>query len=97
MRILAAIRREERKLEKQLGKLNHQLSGVRAAAKALGRSASRELTGVKKRVLSATGRAKLQPLPEGGGRKYERKQERPRTSQKVSVGSSEQVAQPCVR
>jgi len=41
MTILAAIRREERKLEKQLGKLNHQLSGVRAAAKALGGSANR--------------------------------------------------------
>jgi len=59
MTILAAIRREERKLEKQLGKLNHQLSGVRAAAKALGGTASRELTGVKKRVLSAAGRAKI--------------------------------------
>jgi hypothetical protein len=59
MRILAAITREERKLEKQLGKLNHQLSGVRAAAKALGGSASRELTGAKKRVLSAAGRAKI--------------------------------------
>jgi len=35
MDILVAIKREERKLEKQLGKLNHQLSGVRAAAKAL--------------------------------------------------------------
>ena len=34
MDILAVIRREERKLEKQLAKLNHQLSGVRAAAKA---------------------------------------------------------------
>jgi hypothetical protein len=36
MDILAAIKREERKLEKQLGKLNHQLSGVKAAAEALG-------------------------------------------------------------
>jgi hypothetical protein len=35
MDILAAIKREERKLEKKLGKLNHQLNGVRAAAKAL--------------------------------------------------------------
>jgi len=34
MNILAAIKREEKKLEKQLGKLQHQLSGVRAAAKA---------------------------------------------------------------
>jgi hypothetical protein len=35
MDILAAIKREERKLEKRLAKLNQQLSGVRAAAKAL--------------------------------------------------------------
>jgi hypothetical protein len=43
MNILAAIKREERKREKQLHKLNHQLSGVRAAAKALGGSAEREV------------------------------------------------------
>jgi hypothetical protein len=55
----AAIKREERKLEKQLGKLNHQLSGVRAAAKALGHSAEREVIGAKKRVLSAAGRAAI--------------------------------------
>jgi peptidoglycan hydrolase CwlO-like protein len=59
MDILAAIKHEERKLEKQLGKLQHQLNGVRAAAKALGDSANRELNGVKKRVLSAAGRAKI--------------------------------------
>ena len=41
MDILAAIKHEERKLEKQLGKLSHQLSGVRAAAKALGGSAAK--------------------------------------------------------
>jgi ribosome-associated translation inhibitor RaiA len=35
MDILAAIKREERKLEKQLRKLQHQLNGVQAAAKAL--------------------------------------------------------------
>jgi hypothetical protein len=52
MDILAAIKREERKLEKQLGKLEHQLSGVRAAAKALGHL-EREVVSVKKRVLSA--------------------------------------------
>ena len=45
-----------KKAEKQLGKLNHQLSGLRAAAKALGGSAER-VVGVKKRVLSAAGRA----------------------------------------
>jgi hypothetical protein len=59
MNILAAIKREERKLEKQLGKVQHQLDGVRAAAKALGHSAGRELKSVKKRVLSAAGRAKI--------------------------------------
>ena len=59
MNILAAIKREERKLEKQLGKLQHKLSGVRAAAKALGSSADREVIGVKKRVLSAAGRAAI--------------------------------------
>jgi hypothetical protein len=59
MDILAAIKREERKLEKQLGKVQHQLNGVRAAAKALGDSTSRELKGAKKRVLSAAARAKI--------------------------------------
>ena len=59
MNILAAIKREERRLEKQLGKLNHQLSGVRAAAKALSGSVEREVVGVKKRILSAAGRAAI--------------------------------------
>jgi hypothetical protein len=59
MNILAAIKREERKVEKQLSKLQHQLAGIRAAAKALGRSTSKELTTVKKRVLSAAARAKM--------------------------------------
>jgi hypothetical protein len=59
MNILAAIKREERKLERQLGKLNHQLSSVRAAAKALGHSAEREVVGARKRVLSAAGRAAM--------------------------------------
>jgi hypothetical protein len=59
MDLLAAIRREERKLEKQLSKLQHDLNRVRTAAKALGNSASRDLTRVKKRVLSAAARAKI--------------------------------------
>jgi hypothetical protein len=59
MNILAAIKREERKLEKHLGKLNHKLSGVRVAAKALGGSAVREVVGAKNRVLSAAGRAAI--------------------------------------
>jgi hypothetical protein len=53
------IKREERKLEKQLGKLQRQLNGVRAAAKALGDSTNRELKTVKKRVMSADARAKI--------------------------------------
>jgi hypothetical protein len=44
---------------RQLGKLNHQLNGVRAAAKALGHSAQREVIKVKKRTLSAAGRAAI--------------------------------------
>jgi hypothetical protein len=59
MDIRSAIKREERKLEKQLGKLQHQLSGIRAAAKALSNSTGRELGRTKKRVLSAAARAKI--------------------------------------
>ena len=59
MNILAAIKREERKLEKQLGKLHHQWNGIRAAAKALGHSANKETTVAKKRVLSAAGRTAI--------------------------------------
>jgi hypothetical protein len=58
MDILAAIKREERKLEKEVGKLERQLTGVRAAAKALGHL-EREVVSVKKRVLSAAGRAAI--------------------------------------
>jgi hypothetical protein len=59
MSILAAIRREEKKVRKQLQRLQNQLSGLQAAANALGNSAGQELTGVKKRVLSKAGRAKI--------------------------------------
>ncbi len=59
MDILGAIKREEARLEKQLGKLQHQLNGLRSAAKALGDSTNREIAGVKKRVLSPAGRAKI--------------------------------------
>jgi hypothetical protein len=59
MTILAAIRREETKVKKQLAKLQHELSGLQSAAGVLGKSASRGLTGAKKRVLSAAGRAKI--------------------------------------
>ena len=59
MDLLAAIKREERKLEKEVSKLQGKLSGIRAAAKALGGKASREVTQVKKRVMSAAARAKI--------------------------------------
>ena len=59
MNILAAIKREERKLEKQMSKLQHQLNGIRSAAKALGHTATVEVKGAKKRVLSAAGRAAI--------------------------------------
>ena len=59
MDLLAAIKREERKLEKELAKLQGKLTGVRVAAKALGASTVREVTEVKKRVLSAAARAKI--------------------------------------
>jgi hypothetical protein len=59
MDILSAIKREERKLEKQLGKVQHQLDGIRGAAKALGHSVEREVVPVKKRVMSAAGRAAI--------------------------------------
>jgi len=42
-----------------LGKLQHQLRGVRAAAKALGGKASREVAQIKKRVMCAAARAKI--------------------------------------
>jgi hypothetical protein len=59
MDLLTAIKREQRKLENELGKLQHKLNGVRAAAKALGATTVREVTQVKKRVMSAAARAKI--------------------------------------
>ena len=59
MDLLAAVKREEGKLETELGKLQGKLNGVRAAAKALGDSTVREVAQVKKRVLSAAARAKI--------------------------------------
>ena len=59
MDLLAAIKREERKLENELGKLQHRLNAIRGAAKALGSKASREITQVKKHVMSAAARAKI--------------------------------------
>jgi hypothetical protein len=59
MDLLAAIKREERKIEKELSKLQSKFNGLRAAAKALGGSTIREVIQVKKRVLSAAAKAKI--------------------------------------
>jgi hypothetical protein len=59
MSILAAIRREEKKVKKQLAKLHHDLIGLQSAAKALGKTATRDITRAKKHVLSAKGRARI--------------------------------------
>ena len=59
MDLLAAIKREERKLETELRKLQSKFNGLRAAAKALGDSTIREVTQVKVRVLSAAAKAKI--------------------------------------
>ena len=59
MSILAAIRREEKKVKKQMAKLQHDLIGLQSAAKALGQSANRNFTSAKKHVLSAAGRARI--------------------------------------
>jgi hypothetical protein len=59
MSILAAIRREEKRVKKQLVKLEHELGSLQSAAKALDKTASRDVATFKKRVLSAAGRAKI--------------------------------------
>jgi hypothetical protein len=59
MDILSAIKREERKLEKQLTLIQHKLKGIKAAAEAMGRSADKKVKKGTKRVLSATARAKI--------------------------------------
>jgi hypothetical protein len=59
MSILAAIRREEKKVKKQLAKLQSDLNGLQSAARALGQSANRDLASAKKRALSAAARAKM--------------------------------------
>jgi hypothetical protein len=59
MNILAAIGREEKKVKRQLVRLEHELGALQSAAKALGKKASQDIAGAKKRVLSATGRAKI--------------------------------------
>lgn len=59
MNILAAIRREERKLEKEIGKMQGRLDTLRLAANTLATSANHEMSRARKRVLSAAARAKI--------------------------------------
>jgi hypothetical protein len=59
MSILAAIRREQKRVGKQLVKLQSDLIALQSAAKALGNTAGRDITRAKKHVLSAKGRAKI--------------------------------------
>jgi len=61
MNILAALKQEEAKLNKQAHKVQQQLDAVRAAVKILGRDAasSGKPIGRKKRVMSAAARARI--------------------------------------
>ena len=61
MNILAALKREEAKLQKQANKARQQLDAVRAAVKILGREvvSSGKRIGRKKRKMSAAARARI--------------------------------------
>ena len=61
MDILAALKQEEAKLQKQADKVRQQLNALRAARKILGREVASggKRIGRKKRVMSAAARAKI--------------------------------------
>ena len=60
MNILAALKREEAKLQKQADKVRQQLDALRGAMKILsGKGDSAKPTGRKKRVMSAATKAKI--------------------------------------
>ena len=66
MNILAALRREEAKLQKQTDKVRQQLDALRAARKILGREVAgggkvgrKKRVGKKKRKMSAAARARI--------------------------------------
>ena len=59
MDILGVVRREQRKLEKQVSRLQRELDRLNAAAKALGSAASDGFGRAERRVLSAAARAKI--------------------------------------
>jgi hypothetical protein len=76
MDLLAAIKREERKLERELSKLQSKFNGLRAAAKALGDSTIRGITQVKKRVLSAAAKAKISKATKARWAKFRAEKEK---------------------
>ena len=80
MDLLAAIKREERKLERELLKLQRKFNGLRAAAKALGDSTIRGVTQVKKRVLSAAAKAKISKATKARWAKFRAEKETPGNS-----------------
>jgi hypothetical protein len=72
MDILAALRQEETKLQKQADATKQQLDTVRAAIKILGRgvASNGEPIGKKKRVMSAAARAKISKATKERWAKY---------------------------
>jgi hypothetical protein len=75
MDLLAAIKREEQKLERELSKLQSKFDGLRAAAKALGDSTIREVTQVRKHVLSAAARARISKATKARWAKFRKDKE----------------------
>jgi len=59
MNILTAITSEERRLEAEIGKLQKQVEGLRAAAKALQNSSGNGIGKTRKRVMTPAIRAKI--------------------------------------
>jgi hypothetical protein len=72
MDILAALRQEETKLQKQADAANQQLDTVRAAIKILGNgvASNGEPISKKKRVMSAAARAKISKASKERWAKY---------------------------
>lgn len=56
MDILAALKREERKIEKHISTLQHQLDGVRAATQVLGKSTGKQVRKIHKRSQASRAR-----------------------------------------
>jgi len=88
MDLLAAIKREERKLGKQLVKLQRQLSGVRAAAKALGHSAERDVAIVKSASYPPLAERRLPGRRKSGGRRSEHKPRKQWRRSRLAAGQA---------